>query len=191
MLPTVPGSPTPINFSMSLLSSAEECNRSRFGQARIRWWLPTLRLDQNWPIHCLKIVHCSSCIATTLRQLVALLIRQYFYTHTQQEALIFFDGTYTADKADDHHESPCDDKQVGSREGWERGGEGSKVSLGNSQPDAHSKDPTTTKLRKKEETSKVSHSIQAILITIFYIPVVASSPTGLGSAYIHTKRSQA
>lgn len=39
---------------------------------------------------------------------------QWLNTHTQQEALVFFDGAYATHEANDHDKCPCDNQQVGS-----------------------------------------------------------------------------
>jgi len=37
-------------------------------------------------------------------------VAQRLNTHTQQEALVFFDGAYAAHEANDHDKCPCDDQ---------------------------------------------------------------------------------
>lgn len=111
-------------------------------------------------------MHCSS--SSTSRQQTL----QELNTHTQQEALVFFDGTYAAHEANDHDKRPRDDQEVGSWQWRERRGEGGKVPLGNSQPDAYTKDSTASQLGKQRETKKLSYCIQTAQIWIHINMVV-------------------
>lgn len=68
------------------------------------------------------------------------------YTYTQEQALVFLDGTQTTKETGHHDNGAYSDDKVGSGEGGEGGREGGKAALRHCQPDPYAQQSTATQL---------------------------------------------
>lgn len=77
------------------------------------------------------------------------------YTHTQQQALVLFDGSKATQETSHHDDAAEGDDEVGGGDRREGGRQGGKAALRHRQPHADAQQSTPTQLKHKQETQKL------------------------------------